>query len=410
MILRAQTVLPVSQPPIDDGAVAIEGDRIVAVGTAPEIQAAHTGEVRDLGDVVLAPGLINAHCHLDYTRLRGETEWRGSFLDWLLQVTALKTVHLDRDYVTGIQWGLDQLAQSGTTSVVSIASFPNLIDQAISPVENPPPALRVWWCVELIDFNRKQSAQEIAQGALEFIATHPDVFGGFGLSPHAPYTVSSELYRLSARYARSRNILMTTHLAESPEEDDMIRRGTGHMYDYFLRAGRDMSDCKRVSPVQMLQEYAVLGTNCLAAHANCLTPLDVALLKQSGTHVVHCPKSHRFFNRDTPLLKSFWKDNINICLGTDSLASNDSLNMLQEMQTLAHMFTDLSAERVLQMATTCAAKALNQEGKLGSIQPGAYADLIAVPAEGQVADPYEAVVYAEAPVRFSMVGGKVIIG
>jgi cytosine/adenosine deaminase-related metal-dependent hydrolase len=393
------------QPPIADGAVAVEGDRIVAVGTAPEICAAHTGETRDLGEVVLSPGLINAHCHLDYTRLRGETEWRGSFIEWLLQLVALKSVHSDKDYLTGIEWGSDQLAQSGTTTVISVASFPQLIDQA-----RPPHVLRIWWCLELIDFKRSEPAKQIFEEARGIINAHADVFGGFGLSPHAPYTASADLYRLAASETRTRNIPFTTHVAESQEEDDMIRRGTGHMYDYFLRAGRDMKDCKRVSPVQMLQEYGALGRNCLAVHANCLTPLDVGLLKQTGTHVVHCPKSHRFFNRSMPLFSSFSKHGINVCLGTDSLASNDSLDMLLEMQTLAHMFPDLSAEHILQMATTCAAKALNHEGKLGVIAPGAWADLIAVPSEGPAGDPYEAVVYAKAPVPFSMVGGKAIIG
>ena len=93
----------------------------------------------------------------------------------------------------------------------------------------------------------------------------------------------------------------------------MFRHGTGPMYDYFLRAGRDMSDCNRVGPVQLLSELAVLAPNCLAAHANYLTPLDVTLLKQSGTHVVHCPKSHRFFNRPTPLLSVF-RQNESMCV------------------------------------------------------------------------------------------------
>ena len=249
------------------------------------------GDVRDLGERALAPGLINAHCHLDYTRLHDEVQWRGSFTEWLLQLVAAKQLHPDKEYLGGIQMGLDMLARSGTTTVVNIESFPRFIEQI------PPPRLRVWWCLEMIDFNRPEGAREVAAQALEFIAAHSNPRGGFGFSPHAPYTATAELYRICAQYSRGRNIPLTTHLAESEEEDDMIRRGTGHMYDYFSRAGRDMSDCKRVSPTQLLSECGVLGPNCLAAHANYLTPLDVALLKQTGTHVVHCPKSHRFFGR-----------------------------------------------------------------------------------------------------------------
>ncbi len=402
MILRAKYVLPMSHPPIEDGAVAVDGDTIVGVGSSKDVGKAHTGEVRDLGEVVLLPGLINAHCHLDYTGMRGEVEWRGSFVEWVLQLVALKQLRSDKEYLADIRSGLDMLARSGTTSVVNIAAFPALIDQV------GPTTLRVWWCLELIDFNRDKPAKEIAQEALEFLAAHPDGVGGFGLSPHASYTVSAELYELAARYARARNIVLTTHVSESQEEDDMIRRGTGPMYDYFVRAGRNMTDCKRVGIVQLLMERGVLGANCLAAHSNCLTPLDVRLLAQSGAHIVHCPKSHRFFQRGTPLLNAWWEQGINVCLGTDSLASNDTLNMFAEMQALAYVFPRLSAERLLHMATTCPARALNLGDKLGRLATGAWADMIAVPAEGQVIDPFEPAVYAEKPIAFSMVGGKVV--
>jgi cytosine/adenosine deaminase-related metal-dependent hydrolase len=398
MILRAKMVLPVSAPPIENGAVAIEGDTITAVGPSGEIAG---GETRDLGEVVLAPGLINAHCHLEYTRMRGELEWRGSFIEWILALVALKKIKTEKDYITGIERGIDELARSGTTTIVNITSFPDLIDTGI------PVPLRVIWCLELIDFGRTQSAKAIAQTAMEFIAARPNMAESFGLSPHAPYTASGELYRLAADHARSRHMPLTTHVGESQEEDDMIRRGTGPMYDYFLRAGRGMRDCKRHSPVQLLAAYAVLGENCIAAHANCLSPIDIGLLAKTKASVVHCPKTHRFFRRDTPLIHSFWQQGVNVCLGTDSLASNDTLNMFAEMQTFSRIFPDMSAQEILPMATTAGAKALNLGGKIGSINTGAWADLIAVPLDGNV-DPYEAVVYAEKPVTFSMVNGKII--
>lgn len=402
MILRAQYVLPMDQPPIEDGAVAVEGNTIVAVGKTADVRSAHAGEVRDLGERALAPGLINAHCHLDYTRLHDEVQWRGSFTEWLLQLVAAKQLHPEKEYLGGIQMGLDMLTRSGTTTVVNIESFPRFIDQI------PPPQLRVWWCLEMIDFNRPEGAREVAAQTLEFIAAHTNPRGGFGFSPHAPYTATAALYRLCAQYSRGRNIPLTTHLAESTEEDDMIRRGTGHMYDYFSRTGRDMSDCKRVSPTQLLSECGVLGPNCLVAHANYLTPLDVTLLKQSGTHVVHCPKTHRFFGRGSPLLDT-WKENrINACLGTDSMASNDTLSMLSEMQTLSHIFPRMSAQELLTLATINGARALNHREKLGHIGVGAWADLIAAPMDGTGGDPYEAIVYADKQVSFSMVGGEVV--
>jgi cytosine/adenosine deaminase-related metal-dependent hydrolase len=398
-ILRAKLVVPMSQPPIENGAVAVEGDMITAVGTADEVTG---GEVRDLGEVVLAPGLINTHCHLDYTGMINQVEWRGSFIEWILLLVALKQLYAEKDYLTGIAAGLDQLAKSGTTSVVNIESFPTLIDQL------PESPLRVAWCLELMDFQKPDAAEQLVQAVVAWVDAHPTRLGG--ISPHAPFTASAELYRLAARYARGRQLTFTTHLAESEEEDDMFRRGIGPMYDYFRRAGRDMTDCKRVGPVQLLHEMEVLTPNCLLVHANSLTRADVQLLATTGAHVVHCPKAHRFFHRATPLLENLMHAGINVCLGTDSLASNDTLNMFAEMQELARVFPRWSAEQILTLATANAAKALNQKDKLGMIAFGATADLIAVPLDGPVIDPYEAVVFAEKPVTFSMIGGKTMLG
>src|SRR3989442_9914834 len=127
MILRAKLVVPMSQPPIDDGAVVVDGDMIVAVGPVKDIRAQHAGDVRDLGEVALAPGLINAHCHLDYTGMMNQVEWRGSFVEWLRQLVALKQQHTEQEYLAGIITGREQLLKSGTTTVVSIAALPALI-------------------------------------------------------------------------------------------------------------------------------------------------------------------------------------------------------------------------------------------------------------------------------------------
>ena len=402
MILRARYVLPMDQPPIEDGAVAIEGDTIVAVGKTADVRAAHTGEVRDVGERALAPGLINAHCHLDYTRLHDEVQWRGSFTEWLLQLVAAKQLHPEKEYLGGIQMGLDMLARSGTTTVVNIESFPRFIEQI------PPPQLRVWWCLEMIDFNHPEGAREVAAQTLEFIAGHSDSRGGFGFSPHAPYTATAELYRLCAQYSRGRNIPLTTHLAESEEEDDMIRRGTGHMYDYFLRAGRDMSDCKRASPTQLLSECGVLGPNCLAAHANYLTPLDVTLLKQTGTHVVHCPKTHRFFGRGSAPAGHMERAS-DQCLprygqhGQQRYVEHAGRNA----NARPYVTADVSPG-IVDPGHGQRRQGVESPRQAGTIGVGAWADLIAAPMDGAGGDPYEAIVYADKQVSFSMVGGKVV--
>jgi cytosine/adenosine deaminase-related metal-dependent hydrolase len=381
MILRAPVVLPMTRPPITDGAVVVDGTLITAVGTMREIAATHAGEVRDLGDVVLAPGLINAHCHFDYTGFAGKVPYRGSFADWLLDLVALKEE--TTDYRAGIQAGIAQSLTAGTTTVINIECFPELIPQL------PATPLRIVWCRELIDL-----AEPVA-----------DVVFDGPLAPHAPYTVSAELYR---RCAKSQQFV-TTHLAETEEEDEMFRWGRGRLYEAMARLGRDMADCRHFGPVHLLNDYGVLGPTCLAAHANVLTQADVELLRATGTHVVHCPRSHRFFGRGVPRLPSLLDAGINVCLGTDSLASNDTLDMTAEMREVARNLPQWSAEQILGLATVNAAKALNQPHRLGRITGGAVADVIAVPRAGNV-DPYEAVVFAEEPVAFMMIDGKVVLG
>ena len=372
MRLRAKWVLPVDAPPIENGVVEVTGDTITAVGK-------QSGPSRDLGDVVLLPGLINAHCHFDYTHL--PVPYRGSFTDWIRDIVVLKATQTPGDFLAGIQAGMELALRAGTTTVVNIECFPELIAQL------PATPLRVVWCPELIDLARRV-----------------ELPAGFkGLSPHAPYTASAELYRRCAQSGR----FITTHVAESDEEDEMFRQGRGQLYDALQQRGRNMSDCGRAGAVDLLHSYGVLSRNCLAAHANCLTSDDVQLMAQTGTSVVHCPKTHRYFQRSPAPLTALLDAGVNVCLGTDSLASNDTLDIFAEMQEMARVFPEWPPARIIAMATTNAAKALSQSTRLGKIATGAVADLIAVPANGY-ADPYAAVVFAEKTIAFMMLNGKVV--
>ena len=131
----------------------------------------------------------------------------------------------------------------------------------------------------------------------------------------------------------------------------MIRRGTGRMYDYFLPRGSGHERLQTGGPFQFAVRVRRARADCIAAHANCLTPLDLTLLRQTGTHVVHCPKTHRFFHRTMSFLQTMKEQGINVCLGTDSMASNDSLSMLEEMRETGTGVPRMSAEELLRMAT-----------------------------------------------------------
>jgi|YelNatPaOPRAMG01_1025707.scaffolds.fasta_scaffold17158_3 cytosine/adenosine deaminase-related metal-dependent hydrolase len=407
MILRAKWVVPMRQPPVADGAVVVDGDRIVAVGPVEAIRQTHTGAVRDLGEAVLLPGLINAHTHLDYTDFLGQVPHRGSFMDWIVRMAERKQTMTDDQYRAAVEKGLALARAAGTTTLVNVeCSLP-----VITRVDTG--GLRVWWCAELLDWRAPRPVVELVQEAVAVGENRDAAGGGFGLAPHALYTASAELYRLSAFMARGRQWLITTHVAESREEDDMFRRGTGLMYERYSRLGRSMTDCKHAGPVQLLDRYGFLGPECLAVHVNCVTPLEVKLLAATQTSVVHCPMTHRFFHRPTPILDALQNAGVNVCLGTDSLAScpgPQGLNLFVEMQELARIFPRMEPARILEMVTVNPARALRRAHWLGHIAPGAAADLVAVAAEGNGIDPYEAAVFNERPVLFSMVNGKVVRG
>lgn len=363
MIIRAKYVLPMDGPPVRDGMVGIEGDRIVTVGGSGPADI-------DLGEAVLFPGLINAHCHLDYTDMRGLVPWRGDFRDWILQITALKKQWTEARSVASINHGLAELARTGTTSVVNIECYPKLVARLV------PTPLRVWWCVELLDLTWGDNSRRMVEDAARWLQTQPHG----GLAPHAPYTTSAPLYRLAARTAREHGWLLTTHLAETRGENEMFQLQS-----------------EPVAPA----ELGALGANCLVAHANHLAAAEAESLASAGVSVAHCPRAHRFFERGAAPWALWQRAGLNVCLGTDSLASNESLDLRAEMRTL----TQFPAREVLAMATVNAAKALNCGEKLGKIAVGGWADLAAVPLDG---DPYESVARSEKPVCFSMVGGKVV--
>ena len=179
-----------------------------------------------------------------------------------------------------------------------------------------------------------------------------------GLSPHAPYSTVPELLRLSAQTARRHNWRLTTHLAESALEFEMFKHGRGPMFDWLQRSGRDMSDCGLGSPVKHLERCGLLSESLLAAHVNYLAQGDAALLGRRRVHVVHCPRCHFYFHHDKFPLRRLARAGVNVCLGTDSLASvckprrqKVELNLFEEMRALARNEPSLSARKIVQMAT-----------------------------------------------------------
>jgi aminodeoxyfutalosine deaminase len=396
MIIRARVVVTMDGPPIDNGAVAVSGDRISDVGTFGEITARRSDEeIVDVGEQALLPGLINAHCHLDYTCLRGKIPRRKSFTDWIRAINAQKAKLLPDDYVSSINDGFAEAKRFGTTTIANLTAFPELIWQIGPPI-------RTWWLAELIDVRDPSRANEVVDLAIERLGSARH----WGLAPHAPFTASASLYRHCEEIARSEDILLTTHLAESREEISMFRSGNGALYDFLKSIGRDMTDCGGATPIQQFLVEASLP-DWILVHLNEVSEHDFKILRQLArtSHIVHCPRSHKYFGHSSFQFGELRDLGFNICLGTDSLASNDDLSLFAEMRAFQKEFPDVRLEEILGMATLNPARALGQEKTLGKIRQDFVADFIAIPFRRSTST-FETILGFDGAVSWSMIGGK----
>ena len=403
MLLRARTVLPACSPPIEDGGVFVRNGRIEAVGRFREVRRPHHDEFLDLGDSILLPGLINAHCHLDYTDMVGKLSPGKSFSDWIKAIVALKAGWSYTEFARSWLNGAKMLLRSGTTTVVDIEAVPEMLSDVAASTP-----LRLLSCLELLSLRMRPSAKRLVDDAVEQMRSMRAPWAG--LSPHAPYSTSPELLKASATAAREHGWLLTTHVAESGDEFQMYTQGAGAMYRW-LKPQRDMSDCGLGSPIQHLDRHGVLGRNFLAVHANFLAQGDAELIGRSRSSVVHCPRSHTFFGHPDFPFEQFERAKVNICLGTDSMASIGKsrteplgLDLFAEMRVMAKEFPGLTPERLLQMVTLNAAEALDRRGELGCIAPRACADLIAIPGHNGD-DPYETVLNHRGEIMASLIRG-----
>ena len=296
-----------------------------------------------------------------------------------------------------------------------MTAFPELISQVQPPI-------RTWWFAELIDIRAPERANELVDSAIESLGRARPPGAPWGLAPHALFTASSNLFRRCEDIAQRDNILLTTHLAESREEMEMFRHASGPLYEFIKSIGRPMDDCGNETPLELFLDLIGSGgspnrpraievnrpyLSWIVAHLNELTESDFELLERSNSkfHVVHCPRSHNYFGHSPFAFDRLRSFGFNVCLGTDSLASNETLSLFDEMRAFQKNFPKVSPEEIFQMVTVNPARALRYENALGQIRPGFGADLIAVPCSTST-DIFEQILAFDAPVSWSMVNGN----
>ena len=407
MIIRARILVTMDGPPIENGAVAISQERVADVGTFADVAKRNRGEVFDVGEQVVLPGLINAHCHLDYTCLRGKIPPQKTFVEWIRAINAEKTGLSSVDYVASIESGFAEARRFGTTAIANFEAFPELIPEVTT-------SIRTWWFAELIDVREPTRAKEMVDDAVRSVKAG----GSWGLAPHALFTASAELYRYALAVSEGEDALLATHLAESREEMSMFRDGTGPLRDFLKAIGRDVSDCGGTTPVarflQIVRDPSVSIQSgreqkpWMAVHMNELTEQDLDLLRRADNplHIVHCPRSHAFFGHSRFRFHELRELGANVCLGTDSLASNEDLSLFAEMRSFQRNTPGVSAEDILSMITVNAAAALGKHDVLGRIRRDSLADLIAIPFAGPCENVFDAIIAHEGAIPLVMVAGQ----
>lgn len=389
-VYTAAWVLPITAAPIVDGAVIVDGEAIAWVGPASALPALGPDVRRvDLGASVLMPGLVNVHTHLELTALRGFLEGLA-FGEWLSVLTRARRECFDTDSLFDASCaGIDEGLRNGITT------FADTTESGAPLAAMHARSVRGIGFLEVFGPDPAQcpaSMNTLLHDAAALRARDTSLVQT-GLSPHAPYTVSATLLRAVADAAQNGQWPVAIHVAESDDETRFVRDGEGHFADRLRARGIRVAPQAR-SPVALLEACGVLACRPLLIHAIRIDEDDIACIARTGATVAHCPISNLKLGHGIAPLERLRAAGIAVGLGTDSVASNDRMDLLGEarqatlLQSLRLGVPDaLSAHDALALATIGGARALGLDARIGSLEVGKAADLSAFPVQQDEAQP-----------------------
>jgi len=418
--LLADHVLPIASPPIAQGGVVIDGTAIISVGTREEIlKCFPEAEIMDLGEAALLPGFVNCHSHLEITSMRGALDdVEHDFSAWLLKLNEMRARLSETDILRSAVLGAREGAQAGVTCFGDIGRFGVAGFEALKSV-----GLRGVLFQET-EFSPDDATADADVAKL--IAKFEDLRAGetelvkVGLSPHSPYTVGPKLFQLTVRFALENNVPLTIHAAESMDEDELMRQGTGFFTGVYKKFNVQWRS-PHCSPIEYLDRLGVLRAKPLLAHCVTVSESDIELISKSGSSIAHCPKSNAKFGHGYAPFEAFLDKEIAVGLGSDSVASNNVCDILEESRFAALAARNrqgtrrfLTAKEMLDAATLGGARALGLGDQIGTLETGKQADIIAISlahtAQQPVNDVHTALVFASnaRDVVMTMVAGNVI--
>jgi aminodeoxyfutalosine deaminase len=374
----APIVLPVSAEPIGGGAVLVDGDRVLAVGTRDALLAEHPDVRERAWSGILTPGLVNAHAHLQYTDFEELNALGEPFHVWIAKLTAKRSSFTDAMWGESTRRGLHLMLRSGITSVADIVTDPAGV--------LPPTARSGIGGVSYIEivFEDARSWSDSGRARLlERLASGP-AGRTLGVSPHTPYTVATAVYADCVAIARDKGLRLHPHVAESPAESQYVLTGDGPFAESMQGFGMAMELIRDggsgLSPVQFLDKVGVFGPDMHAAHCVHCDPTDREVLRSRGVYAALCVRSNKILQSGRPPVADYLSEGSPFGIGTDSLASTPSLDLLEEAAALRALARDQGYDaadldrRIFEAATLGGAGAMGL-ADVGRLEAGSRADL-----------------------------------
>jgi 5-methylthioadenosine/S-adenosylhomocysteine deaminase len=421
IIYAARWVLPIISQMIVDGAVAIDDSVIIAVGSRTEIASKFPdSRITDFGEAAILPGLVNAHSHLELTVMRGFLEREeNDFFAWLRKLTLARLAMTAEDLMVSAVCGAIEAARAGVTCMGDASAA---AAQAIGALQAV--GLRGVVYQESFGPDPRLAAENVAELAEQIsqLRALENALVRVGVSPHSPYTVSGPQLELISRLALDQEIPLMMHAAESQAEKLFLLEGRGPFAEGLSKRGIEWH-APGISTIQYLKRHGVLETRPLLAHCINVDQEDLDLIKQSNAGIAHCPRSNAKLGHGKAPLANFLNHEISVGLGSDSVASNNNCDILEEARfatLLARLDIDqdssatVSAEQSLFAATLGGARAMGRDAHVGALAPGMQADIAVFGVDGAhqqpMHDPAAALVFASSgrDVLMTMVAGKEI--